>query len=1387
MWSRVEKIKVLEKKNEEVYDLSIPSTNTFVSNGIGVHNSVTLKFVSRIAPKGRYVSGKATTGAGLCVAPNSIILTNPGGMEPIQQVVEKRLKNNEEFVPGVWREDNIKDVRIQSLSKDFKLHSKNPSHIWKLKAPEKVYEIVLSSGKKIELTGNTQLFSLQNGVASWVKTSELKENNIVATPRRLIGGDKSDYYFVDLILSNPVVYNVKHLVREITQRLREKYGTLREASKKLEIKENQLYHHWANENARGNIRLNYLKKIAEDVELSWKEHVNKVSLYNGKPHNIPIYLDKDFLYLAGLVAGDGDIRKTNSNSYSIRLSNSSQDLQNIFRNILKSRFRMNYGITNGSAKRPEATRAHSKIIGEILISLGIPISPKSNKIFLSETILHLSNDLLVEYIAGLYDADGSVYIRKGKGSNCIDLTTCSEKLARQMQLVLLRYEIHATIRERKPSTGKIKGKYNKWVVEIRNNQDIKRFAKTIPLKHPEKRKKLENLEKIATQKDDHTNMDLIPGAGEIIRRICKENKISLKSVKWHHNNLSVKRLKEILSKIVIKNKDIDELKKLADSDIYWEKIERVSKKTPDYDYVYDLTVEDSHNFVVDGVLVHNTAAVVKDEFLKGWSLEAGAMVLANKGTVCIDEIEKMDENDRSTMHEAMEQQCYHYDTIITLANGEEVKIGEIVEELLEKNKNKIIQGKDCFILPVENLEVMTTDWEKIFPTKSARISKHKSFSQFIKIKFSHGREIVVTPEHPVFTAKNGEIITKRADSIKIGNSIPIPLTIPIRGKEQFFKEMSFNYDSRIKQHPNIPSKNCKELFKILGYLISEGSREKNRGKIIGVNFTNKDVDVLKDFESLMTYVFALEPYKQLKVDEHDARYMYRYISKRLADFMLKNMPEILEHSGEKQIPQFAMKGKKEYVAGMLSTLFEGDGYASVKERTIRIGYKTKSKRLAEQIQDLLLRFNIRSSITEHKGFYRVGITDYQNIENFCNHIGFVTKKKNKIVQTYLNEKKIRRYVKNKLPIEFNEKIIKIIKEENILQIGKYNQYNIIYDHSKRENPFSFSTDFLKELLSKVNKEENKEFLRQLTGEIGWERVIGLEVIDNEDEKWVYDITIEPNHSFISQATILHNTVTISKANIQATLRSETSVLAAGNPKLGRFDPVIPIPQQINISPALLSRFDVIFILRDLPNRIQDEAIATHVLEEHKQEVERDVIDPKILRKYIAFARKYIKPKLTDEAIEEIKEFYISIRNKAITSSSSVKPIPITARQLEAIVRLSEACAKIRLSQQVLIEDAKKAITLLKYSMMQVGFDEETQSFDIDRVTTGIPTSKRSKIIAVRETIARLESSLGKLIPIQELEKELGENLSKDEIDDAINQLAKSGDIFKPKAGYIQKL
>lgn len=304
---------------------------------------------------------------------------------------------------------------------------------------------------------------------------------------------------------------------------------------------------------------------------------------------------------------------------------------------------------------------------------------------------------------------------------------------------------------------------------------------------------------------------------------------------------------------------------------------------------------------------------------------------------------------------------------------------------------------------------------------------------------------------------------------------------------------------------------------------------------------------------------------------------------------------------------------------------------------------------------------------------------------------------------------------------------------------------------------------------------------------GWSLEAGAMVLSNKGTVCIDEIEKmnEQDRSTMHEA-MEQQTVTISKANIQATLRAETSVLAAGNPKLGRFDPQTPIPQQIDITPALLSRFDVIFILRDIPNKAQDNAIASHVLEEHKQEVIRDVIDPKLLRKYISYARK-VKPKLTDEAADEIKEFYISLRNQSIRSESDVKPIPITARQLEAIVRLSEACAKVRLSDKVAIEDARRAIKLLKTSLMQVGYDPETQSFDIDKITTGISSSKRNKIVTVKEVISQLESRIGKLIPFEELEKLLNGKMSSVELEEAIEQLRKSGDIFIPKKGYIQKI
>jgi len=304
---------------------------------------------------------------------------------------------------------------------------------------------------------------------------------------------------------------------------------------------------------------------------------------------------------------------------------------------------------------------------------------------------------------------------------------------------------------------------------------------------------------------------------------------------------------------------------------------------------------------------------------------------------------------------------------------------------------------------------------------------------------------------------------------------------------------------------------------------------------------------------------------------------------------------------------------------------------------------------------------------------------------------------------------------------------------------------------------------------------------------GWSLEAGAMVLANKGLVCIDELEkMDPTDRSAMHEAMEQQTVTISKANVQATLKAETSVLAAANPKFGRFDPYQSIAQQIDLPPTLINRFDVIFTLRDIPDRDKDEKIATHVLSEHKSAGEEMVIPKELFRKYVAYAKQRISPELTNEAIEEIKNFYVELRNKPITSESAMRPIPISARQLQALIRMSEASAKIRLSEKVTLEDAKISIELMKYYLMQVGYDYESKTFDIDKATTGITSSQRSKIFLVRDTITQLESKLGKMIPIEEIEEELEGQLTKDEIDEAISKLNAQGEIFKPRRGYVGK-
>lgn len=284
------------------------------------------------------------------------------------------------------------------------------------------------------------------------------------------------------------------------------------------------------------------------------------------------------------------------------------------------------------------------------------------------------------------------------------------------------------------------------------------------------------------------------------------------------------------------------------------------------------------------------------------------------------------------------------------------------------------------------------------------------------------------------------------------------------------------------------------------------------------------------------------------------------------------------------------------------------------------------------------------------------------------------------------------------------------------------------------------------------------------------------------------------------------TISVAKAGILATLKCRCSLLGAANPKLGRFDPFDNISEQINMPPSLMSRFDLIFILQDKPEEKRDKNIAGHILKshyagelnEHQKHILssqvtdesikdamssiRPEIEAALLRKYIAYAKRRIFPIMTDEAKEHIIKFYLELRKQGEGDNA---PIAVTARQLEGLVRLSEASAKMRLSDKVTPEDVEKTIGITMSSLKQVGMDSETGKLDIDILTVGVGRSQRERIKDLKNIIMDLSAEYGTGgVPADKiLEKANEHGMNKEKVEKEIKKLKEIGEIFEPKVGY----
>ena len=287
---------------------------------------------------------------------------------------------------------------------------------------------------------------------------------------------------------------------------------------------------------------------------------------------------------------------------------------------------------------------------------------------------------------------------------------------------------------------------------------------------------------------------------------------------------------------------------------------------------------------------------------------------------------------------------------------------------------------------------------------------------------------------------------------------------------------------------------------------------------------------------------------------------------------------------------------------------------------------------------------------------------------------------------------------------------------------------------------------------------------------------GLVCIDEFDK-------MRPEDRSALHEVMEQQSASIAKGGIVATLNARTSILAAANPMFGKYDIFKNIYENVNLPIPLLTRFDLVFIVRDIPSQEKDRNIAQHIISQHGSSGTdtTSLIDIDILTKYLSYAKRG-EPALTKEAENLIMEFYLKMRN--ISGDDKENMITITPRQLEGLIRLATARARLLLKNKVEGEDADRAIYLFNEMLKNSGTDVNTGKVDIG-VLQGRPKSEVSKLQMFMEILRTLEGEPKSSVPEQDFVDELvkSDKFSEEEARNYIRRMIRDASIYESKPGH----
>jgi len=259
---------------------------------------------------------------------------------------------------------------------------------------------------------------------------------------------------------------------------------------------------------------------------------------------------------------------------------------------------------------------------------------------------------------------------------------------------------------------------------------------------------------------------------------------------------------------------------------------------------------------------------------------------------------------------------------------------------------------------------------------------------------------------------------------------------------------------------------------------------------------------------------------------------------------------------------------------------------------------------------------------------------------------------------------------------------------------------------------------------------------------------------------------------------------------------ENVAAGCGESEVRPVRPVRAVSEQIDLAPSLMSRFDLMFMMSDTPDEERDRDVAEHIVESwddaaksayrgksNAETVEREV-PTEVFQAYIAYAKENIEPVFEDSEVRDrLIDHYVEIRSKGVDEDSAV---PVTARKLQAFLRIAEASARARLSDTIEHEDVDRSVKLVMRSLNDVGIDPETGEFDADIVESGTSNSQRQRIKGVKAVIRDVEEEYDDGAPIDVvLERCEAIDIDPDKAQSEIEKLKQKGEVYEPSTDTLR--